>query len=128
MPTASARWPNRSSTIKTTSSSSRRSSDHCESYMAAAIQQATAQPILTLTRVRKSFGGAHALRDANLALYPGQVTALIGENGAGKSTLVKILCGVHQPDGGEIVLDGRTVRVHDPEHARQLGINVVHQE
>jgi rhamnose transport system ATP-binding protein len=96
--------------------------------MAAAIQQEMAQPILTLAQVRKSFGGAHALRDANLALYPGQVTALIGENGAGKSTLVKILCGVHQPDGGEIVLDGRNVRVHDPEHARELGINVVHQE
>ncbi|MET0535559.1 MAG: sugar ABC transporter ATP-binding protein, partial [Steroidobacter sp.] len=96
--------------------------------MAAAIEQATAQPILTLTQVRKSFGGAHALRDANLALYPGQVTALIGENGAGKSTLVKILCGVYQPDGGEIVLDGRPIRGHDPEHARQLGINVVHQE
>ncbi|HEY5754839.1 MAG TPA: ATP-binding cassette domain-containing protein, partial [Steroidobacter sp.] len=63
--------------------------------MAAAIQQAPAQPILTLTQVKKSFGGAHALRDANLDLYPGQVTALIGENGAGKSTLVKILCGIH---------------------------------
>jgi len=96
--------------------------------MAAAIEQAPAQPILTLTQVKKSFGGAHALRDANLDLYPGQVTALIGENGAGKSTLVKILCGIHQPDGGELALDGRSIRVRDPEHARQLGINVVHQE
>ncbi|WP_129781053.1 sugar ABC transporter ATP-binding protein [Peristeroidobacter soli] len=96
--------------------------------MAAAIQQAPAQPLLTLTQVKKSFGGAHALRDANLDLYPGQVTALIGENGAGKSTLVKILCGIHQPDGGELMLDGRPIRVRDPEHARQLGINVVHQE
>ncbi|MFC4309926.1 sugar ABC transporter ATP-binding protein [Steroidobacter flavus] len=96
--------------------------------MAAAIQQAPAQPLLTLTQVKKSFGGAQALRDANLDLYPGQVTALIGENGAGKSTLVKILCGIHQPDGGELMLDGRSIRVRDPEHARQLGINVVHQE
>ncbi|HEY0943496.1 MAG TPA: sugar ABC transporter ATP-binding protein [Steroidobacter sp.] len=96
--------------------------------MAAAIEQAPAQPILTLAQVKKSFGGAQALRDANLALYPGQVTALIGENGAGKSTLVKILCGIHQPDGGEVLLDGRAIRVRDPEHARQLGINVVHQE
>ncbi|GFE78057.1 ribose import ATP-binding protein RbsA [Steroidobacter agaridevorans] len=96
--------------------------------MSAAIQQAPAQPILTLAQVKKSFGGAHALRDANLDLYPGQVTALIGENGAGKSTLVKILCGIHQPDGGELTLDGRSIRVRDPEHARQLGINVVHQE
>jgi rhamnose transport system ATP-binding protein len=85
-------------------------------------------PVLTLAHVRKSFGGAHALRDANLALYPGQVTALVGENGAGKSTLVKILCGLHQPDAGEIRLDGHQVRVHNAEHARQLGINVVHQE
>ena len=96
--------------------------------MAAALELAPARPILTLTQVKKSFGGAHALRDANLDLYPGQVTALIGENGAGKSTLVKILCGIHQPDGGEILLDGRPIRVRDPEHARQLGINVVHQE
>lgn len=96
--------------------------------MAAAIQQAPAQPILALTQVKKSFGGTHALRDANLDLYPGQVTALIGENGAGKSTLVKILCGIHQPDGGELMLDGHSIRVRDPEHARQLGINVVHQE
>ncbi len=96
--------------------------------MAAAIQQAPSQPILALTQVKKSFGGAHALRDANLELYPGQVTALIGENGAGKSTLVKILCGIHQPDGGEVMLDGQSIRVRDPEHARQLGINVVHQE
>jgi rhamnose transport system ATP-binding protein len=96
--------------------------------MVAVIEQAPATPILTLAQVKKSFGGTHALRDANLALYPGQVTALIGENGAGKSTLVKILCGFHQPDGGEILLDGRPIRVSDAEHARRLGINVVHQE
>jgi rhamnose transport system ATP-binding protein len=91
-------------------------------------EPAPARPILALQHVQKSFGGAHALRDANICLYPGQVTALIGENGAGKSTLVKILCGIHQPDGGGILLDGNPIHVHDPEHARQLGINVVHQE
>jgi rhamnose transport system ATP-binding protein len=87
-----------------------------------------ANPVLTLSRIRKSFGGARALRDANLELYPGQVTALIGENGAGKSTLVKILCGFHRPDTGEIQIEGRAVRITDAEHARRLGINVVHQE
>jgi rhamnose transport system ATP-binding protein len=85
-------------------------------------------PLLSLTHIQKSFGGTRALVDANLELHAGQVTALIGENGAGKSTLVKTLSGVHQPDGGEIKLDGRSVRIQHPEAARKLGISVVHQE
>jgi len=84
--------------------------------------------LLTLTHIQKSFGGARALADANLELHSGQVTALIGENGAGKSTLVKILSGLHQPDGGEIRLDGKAIRIANAEHARHLGISVVHQE
>jgi rhamnose transport system ATP-binding protein len=84
--------------------------------------------LLTLTDIRKSFGGVRALERASLELCPGAVTALIGENGAGKSTLVKILSGVHQPDGGEIQLDGNPVRIADPQAARALGISVVHQE
>lgn len=96
--------------------------------MAVALESLTVRPVLTLARVKKSFGGTQALRDASLELFPGQVTALIGENGAGKSTLVKILCGIHVPDGGDILLDGQPIRVRDPEHARRLGINVVHQE
>lgn len=70
----------------------------------------------------------HALRDASLQLYPGQITALIGENGAGKSTLVKIACGLHQPDAGSVLLAGEAVRIRSAAHARDLGINVVHQE
>jgi rhamnose transport system ATP-binding protein len=84
--------------------------------------------LLTLTDIRKSFGGVRALERANLELARGTVTALIGENGAGKSTLVKILSGIHQPDGGEIRFDGITVRIADPQAARALGIGVVHQE
>ncbi len=87
-----------------------------------------AAPILTLTRLRKEFGGTRALADASLELYPGEVTALIGENGAGKSTLVKVLAGLHQPDAGEIRLDGQIVRVESPAAARGLGISVIHQE
>jgi rhamnose transport system ATP-binding protein len=85
-------------------------------------------PHLTLSGVRKYFGGARALERVALELHRGSVTALIGENGAGKSTLVKILSGVHQPDGGEILLDGKPVRITDPVNARRLGISVVHQE
>ncbi len=86
------------------------------------------RPIVSLSGIRKSFGGARALSAADLSLYPGQVTALVGENGAGKSTLVKVLAGFHQHDAGDIRLDGNPVRIHDAAHARRLGINVVHQE
>jgi len=85
-------------------------------------------PFLTLRGLRKSFGAAAALANANLTLERGRVTALIGENGAGKSTLVKILSGVHRPDAGEILLDGRSVHIGRPADARRLGIGVVHQE
>jgi len=85
-------------------------------------------PILTLTDIRKSFGGARALERASLELSRGSVTALLGENGAGKSTLVKILSGIHQPDGGEIRFEGAAIRIGNPEDARRLGLGVVHQE
>jgi rhamnose transport system ATP-binding protein len=85
-------------------------------------------PFLSLTEVRKSFGGTRALECVSLELHPGSVMALLGENGAGKSTLVKILSGVHQPDGGEIRLDGRPIRIASPLSARELGVSVVHQE
>jgi rhamnose transport system ATP-binding protein len=85
-------------------------------------------PILHLSGVTKSFGGTRALVSGELDLFPGSVTALIGENGAGKSTLVKILTGVHQPDGGRVVMDGKTVSIKSPDHAQQLGISVIHQE
>jgi rhamnose transport system ATP-binding protein len=87
-----------------------------------------ASPILSLTGIRKSFGGVRALDGVALELNPGSVTALIGENGAGKSTLVKILSGVHQPDAGDIRLDGSAVHIAHPKVARSLGIGVVHQE
>ena len=72
--------------------------------------------------------GTRALELVELALYAGSITALVGENGAGKSTLVKILTGIHQPDGGRITLCGKSVRIRSPAHARQLGISVIHQE
>jgi len=84
--------------------------------------------LLTLSDIRKSFGGVRALERVSLDLPRGAVTALIGENGAGKSTLVKILSGVHQPDAGEIRFEGKAVRIANPLASRALGIGVVHQE
>ncbi len=86
------------------------------------------QPILSLEGVAKSYGGVNALVNGALDLYPGQVTALIGENGAGKSTLVKIITGVVSPDAGTIRLDGEVVRVGSAEQARALGISAIFQE
>ena len=69
-----------------------------------------------------------ALSEVSLQLYPGSVTALIGENGAGKSTVVKILTGIYQPDGGQIVIDRTPTRLATPHRAAQLGITAIHQE
>src|SRR5690606_22521725 len=62
-------------------------------------------PLLEMRCITKSFPGVRALDNVNIALYPGKVTALIGENGAGKSTLVKILTVIYRPGGGEIRID-----------------------
>ena len=85
-------------------------------------------PCLRLAGISKSFPGVRALHNVNLSLYPGQVTALIGENGAGKSTLVKILTGIYQPDEGSIALDGKPVGLTSAQSAFQLGITAIHQE
>ncbi|MER8088103.1 sugar ABC transporter ATP-binding protein [Streptomyces sp. NPDC094048] len=87
-----------------------------------------AAPVLALSDVSKSFGAVRALQDVSLSLRPGEVHALAGENGAGKSTLIKTLAGVHRPDGGQVLLDGRPVVFHGPADARAAGIAVIYQE
>ncbi|MCC9740351.1 sugar ABC transporter ATP-binding protein [Streptomyces sp. MNU89] len=89
---------------------------------------APAEPVLALRDVHKSFAAVRALRGVSLELLPGEAHALAGENGAGKSTLIKILAGVHRPDAGELLLDGRPVVFHGPADARHAGIAVIHQE
>jgi rhamnose transport system ATP-binding protein len=84
--------------------------------------------ILQMTNISKNFAGVHALRGVSFDLKPGEVHALLGENGAGKSTLVKIITGVHQPDGGEICIDGSPVHFGDAHESRQAGIAAIYQE
>lgn len=88
----------------------------------------TPRPILEMRHISKRFDATQALDDVSLALYPGEVHALIGENGAGKSTLIKIMTGVHQPDSGTILLDGAPVRIHNSQEAQTLGIAAIYQE
>jgi simple sugar transport system ATP-binding protein len=88
-----------------------------------------AQPeVLRVEGVAKRFGPVTALRDVNLHLKQGEVLGLLGDNGAGKSTLVKILCGFHKPDAGQILLDGEPVELHSVTDARSKGIDTVYQD
>lgn len=78
--------------------------------------------------ISKSFDATQALEDVSLTLFPGEVHTLLGENGAGKSTLIKIMTGIHQPDHGEILLDGRPIKINNTAQAQELGIAAIYQE
>ncbi len=86
------------------------------------------EPLLSLRGIDKSFGAVQVLRDVDLDVYSGQVTALVGDNGAGKSTLIKGVAGIHAFDSGDYIFDGEHVTVHDPKAANALGIEVVYQD
>ena len=85
-------------------------------------------PLLQATGIVKQFPGTLALDRVELELRAGEIHAVVGENGAGKSTLMKILCGVHSADAGEIFFEGRRVSPATPREALELGIAIVHQE
>src|SRR5690606_20282405 len=78
--------------------------------------------------VSKVFGGTIALHGVSLAMRAGEVHALVGENGAGKSTLTRIMCGVHAPSKGQVMLDGTPVTLGSPAQAQANGIWIMHQE
>ncbi|WP_241432248.1 ATP-binding cassette domain-containing protein [Ilumatobacter nonamiensis] len=85
-------------------------------------------PLLHADGLNKSFGPVQVLHDVDFRVYPGQVTALIGDNGAGKSTLVKCIAGIHAIDAGVIRFDGAEAHIDDPKAATALGIKVVYQD
>ena len=85
-------------------------------------------PLLSLRGIDKSFGAVHVLKGVDLDVYPGQVTALVGDNGAGKSTLIKGVAGIYPFDSGEYLFEEKPVSIHDPKQANALGIEVVYQD
>jgi D-xylose transport system ATP-binding protein len=85
-------------------------------------------PILELRGVNKSFGAVQVLHGVDLKIFPGQVTALVGDNGAGKSTLVKCVAGIHGIDSGDYIFEGNQVHVSNPRDAAGLGIEIVYQD
>jgi D-xylose transport system ATP-binding protein len=86
------------------------------------------EPILEIKGLNKSFGPVHVLHDVDFNVYPGQVTALVGDNGAGKSTLVKCIAGINGIDSGTVKWEGKEVHISDPRAAAALGLEFVYQD
>src|ERR1051325_3423261 len=84
---------------------------------------------IELRDLTKRFDGVLALDEVDLSVLPGEVHGLLGENGSGKSTLIKVLAGFHDPDGGELLVDGQPAALPlAPGRFRELGMSFVHQD
>ena len=86
------------------------------------------EPVLVVKDIVKHFGGLTAVDHVTLEVYPNEVVGLVGDNGAGKSTLIKMIAGVHQPNGGEIYFEGHRVKINTPSAARDMGIETIYQD
>ncbi|RDU23720.1 ABC transporter ATP-binding protein [Anaerosacchariphilus polymeriproducens] len=83
--------------------------------------------VIEMNHITKQFGSFKANDDVTLQLEKGEIHALLGENGAGKSTLMSVLFGLYQPEQGEIKMNGKPVKINNPNDANELGIGMVHQ-
>jgi len=91
-------------------------------------EPSAATPVLELRGLTVRYGGIPALDRVGLVLRGGEITCVLGENGSGKSTLVSVVSGLRRPDEGELLLDGRPVRLRTPRRAREAGIATVWQD
>lgn len=96
--------------------------------MSANGENGSSPALLEVRGVSKYFGNVIALSDVSAKVGEGQVTCVLGDNGAGKSTFIKILSGVHQHDGGELLMEGKETRFGSPRDARDRGIATVFQD
>ncbi|MBC8570451.1 sugar ABC transporter ATP-binding protein [Oscillospiraceae bacterium NSJ-54] len=81
-----------------------------------------------MKNIHKKFPGVYALNSVDFELKAGEVHALLGENGAGKSTLIKVLGGIYHPDQGQIIIDGKEVKINTVMDADAAGVSIIHQE
>jgi simple sugar transport system ATP-binding protein len=87
-----------------------------------------ARPIVEVCNIQRHYGAVRAVGDANLAIYPSEVVAIVGDNGAGKSTLVRVMCGAERPDAGVLLIDGEPRVLHSTHDAARAGLSVVFQD
>lgn len=86
------------------------------------------EPLLSIRKLTKRFGGLVAVREVSWDVHRGEVVALLGDNGAGKSTLIKCISGVYRADEGEIFFDGQRADFARPIDARRQGIETIYQD
>jgi D-xylose transport system ATP-binding protein len=84
-------------------------------------------PLVEMRHINVAFGGVHAVEDASIDLFRGEVVAIVGGNGAGKTTLIRTLSGAHPADSGEILIDGETVAIQNPRDAKAYGVETIYQ-
>ena len=84
-------------------------------------------PFVELRGINKRFGTVVANQDVNMTINKGEIHAILGENGSGKSTLMNMLSGIYAPDSGQILLDGKELKITSPDDAINAGIGMIHQ-
>ena len=84
--------------------------------------------LVEFNNISKFFGSVIALKDVTMKVKKGEIMCLLGDNGAGKSTLIKTLSGVHKPDEGEIIVEGKKTEFDSPRDALDMGIATVYQD
>lgn len=96
--------------------------------LGTATTNSAAEPALVVEQATKRFGAVVAVDEVSMTLQRAEILALLGDNGAGKSTLIKCLSGVHRPESGQILIDGKEVTLRSPQEARRHGVETVYQD
>lgn len=84
-------------------------------------------PLVQMKNISLRFGAFEALKNVSVEFDSGQLIGLVGDNGAGKTTLIRVLCGIHEPTEGEVILDGNKVKEFHPKIAIDFGIETIQQ-
>jgi branched-chain amino acid transport system ATP-binding protein len=79
--------------------------------------------LLRVDTLVKRFGGFRALDGVSFHVKPGEILGLVGPNGSGKTTCINVITGLHTPDGGEVLYQGRSIGGLASHRLVHLGIN-----